>query len=50
MAYLEAKIALAHLVRRFEFRPLPAFQPQLKAGILMTSANGMWVDLQPRQP
>lgn len=41
MAYVEAKVVLAGLLRRFTVEPDPSHKVIVKAGVIMNSANGL---------
>lgn len=49
MAYLEARVALVVLLRRYKFVPEAGFVPQLRTTFLLSSANGMRMLIQPRE-
>ena len=49
MAYLEARAALVVLLRRYKFTPHPGFVPTVRCKVILTSGNGMMMDLAPRK-
>ncbi len=48
MAYAEARVALVVLLRRYKFKLHPGFVPRLRMKIILTAAEGMRMDLEPR--
>jgi cytochrome P450 len=48
MAYLEARVALVVLLRKYRFVPHEGFVPQVRTKIILTAGNGMMMDLLPR--
>jgi hypothetical protein len=39
---------MCHLLRDYTFHPVPHFKPQIRAGISLTTANGILVEFQHR--
>lgn len=48
MAYEEAKIMLVNLLRQFHLDLHPGFEPCMKVALLLTSKNGMRMDIHDR--
>eukprot|EP01121_Diplochlamys_sp_Union-15-3_P020531 TRINITY_DN8028_c0_g1_i1.p1 TRINITY_DN8028_c0_g1~~TRINITY_DN8028_c0_g1_i1.p1 ORF type:complete len:334 (-),score=42.72 TRINITY_DN8028_c0_g1_i1:146-1126(-) len=47
MAFIEAKIMVCVLLKHYNLRPIPSFKYDLKNAIILTSANGVKMDLLP---
>lgn len=50
LAYTEVRVALAVLLRRFKFTVHPGFHPDMRMKVLLSSSNGMCLDVAPRVP
>jgi cytochrome P450 len=48
MAYMETKVALVHLLRRYKFKVHDGFTLQLKTKVMLTARNGIQMDISRR--
>ena len=48
MAYLEARVALVVLLRRYKFVPADGFTPKMRIRIVLAADGGMIMNLVPR--
>ena len=46
MAYEEAKVMVINMLRRYRLRMHKGAEPRLKAAIILTSSNGMHMDVE----
>ena len=46
MAYEEAKVMVINMLRRYRLRTHKGYEPKVKAAIILTSQNGMHMDIE----